>query len=238
MRRIGVEPADRDRLAAVAGVLSVVVFVVGQYVAPALVYPVEQIGGLVASFYTNYEGRLFAEAILFGVASALFLVFLGGLRAVLAPAEGQQPRLAPVVVAAGAVATGLVLLQAATLTALITLEENALGVRAQGGAWASRALFYLHGAVGDLALFPFAVFLAAAAAAMLRTGALPRWLGWVGAAFGLLVGLLAVGSMAGLDIGPADQVVFLLVAAWVAALAYWLGWPLPSAAGRADEAVD
>lgn len=232
------EPADRDRLAAVAGMLSVVVFVAGQYVAPALVYPVEQIGGLVASFYTNYEGRLLAEAILFGVASALFLVFLGGLRAVLAPAEGQQPRLAPVVVAAGAVATGLVLLQAATLTALITLEESALGVRAQGGAWASRALFYLHGAVGDLALFPFTVFLAAAAAAMLRTGALPRWLGWVGAAFGLLVGLLAVGSIAGLDIGPADQVVFLLVAAWVAALAYWLGWPLPSAAGRADEAVD
>jgi hypothetical protein len=233
-----VEAPGRDRVAAVAGMLFVVVLVVAQYVAPAPVYPVEQVGGLVASFYVNYEGRLLAEAILVGVASALFLVFLGGLRAFLSRAEGPQPRLAPVVVAAGAVTAGLVLLQAAILTALITLEGNELGVRAQGGSWASRALFYLQGAVGDLALFPFAVFLGAAAAVLLRTGVLPRWLGWVGAAFGLLVGVLAVGSVAGLDIGPADQVVFLLVAAWVAVLAFSLGWPLPFAAGRADAALD
>ena len=227
-----------DRVAAVAGMLSVVALVVGQYVAPAPVYPEEQVGGVTATFYVDYEGRLIAEAILLGAASMLFLFFLGGLRAFLAQAEGQQPRLAPVVVAAGAVTTGLVLLQAAILTALITLRGNELGVQAQGSVWAARALFYLEGAVGDLALFPFAVFLAAAAAALLRTGALPRWLGWVGAAFGLLVGVLAVGLIAGLDIGPADQVVFLLVAAWVAVLAFCLGWPLPSAAGRVDEALD
>lgn len=227
-----------DRVAAVAGMLSVVALVVGQYVAPAPVYPEEQVGGVTATFYVDYEGRLIAEAILLGAASVLFLFFLGGLRAFLAQAEGQQPRLAPVVVAAGAVTTGLVLLQAAILTALITLRGNELGVQAQGSVWAARALFYLEGAVGDLALFPFAVFLVAAAAALLRTGALPRWLGWVGAAFGLLVGVLAVGLIAGLDIGPADQVVFLLVAAWVAVLAFCLGWPLPSAAGRVDEALD
>lgn len=227
-----------DRVAAVAGMLFVVVLVVARYVAPAPVYPVEQVGGLTASFYVNYEGRLLTEAILAGVASMLFLVFLGGLWAFLARAEGQPPRLAPVVVAAGAVATGLVLLQAAILTALITLQGNELGVRAQGSSWAARALFYLHGAVGDLALFPFAVFLGAAAVVLLRTRVLPRWLGWVGATFGLLVGVLAVGVVAGLDIGPADQVVFLLVAAWVAVLAFCLGWPLPSAAGRAEEALD
>jgi hypothetical protein len=78
----------------------------------------------------------------------------------------------------------------------------------------------------------------AAAAVVLRTGVLPRWLGWAGVAFGLLVGLLAVGSIAGLDIGAADQVVFLLVAAWVAVLAFGVGWPLPSAAGAADEALE
>jgi hypothetical protein len=233
-----VERPGWDRVAAVAGMLFVVVLVVAQYVAPAPVYPVEQVGGLTASFYVNYEGRLLTEAILAGVASMLFLVFLGGLWAFLARAEGQPPRLAPVVVAAGAVATGLVLLQAAILTALITLQGNELGVRAQGSSWAARVLFYLHGAVGDLALFPFAVFLGAAAVVLLRTRVLPRWLGWVGATFGLLVGVLAVGVVAGLDIGPADQVVFLLVAAWVAVLAFCLGWPLPSAAGRAEEALD
>jgi hypothetical protein len=238
MGRIGMEAPGRDRVTAVAGILSVVVFVIGQYVAPVLVWPGEQIGGLVATFYANFEGRLLAEAILFGVASALFLIFLGGLWALLGRAEGQPPRLAPVVVAAGAVTVGLVLLQAAILTALITLEESSLGIQAQGGAVASRALFYLHGQVRNLALFPFAVFLGAAASVVLRTGVLPRWLGWVGVAFGLVVGVLAAGSIAGVDIGPADQVVFLLVVAWLAVLAFGVGWPLPSAARRGDEALD
>jgi ABC-type spermidine/putrescine transport system permease subunit I len=94
MGRISMEGPGRDRVAAVAGILSVVVFVIGQYVAPALVWPAEQVAGLVATFYVNFEDRLLAEAILFGVASALFLVFLGGLWAVLGRAEGQQPRLA------------------------------------------------------------------------------------------------------------------------------------------------
>jgi hypothetical protein len=67
------------------------------------------------------------------------------------------------VVAAGAVAAGLVLLQGAILTALVTLRGSELAMQAQGSAWAARALFYPEGAVGDLALFPFAVFLAAAA---------------------------------------------------------------------------
>jgi hypothetical protein len=40
------------------------------------------------------------------------------------------------------------------------------------------------------------------------------------------------------DIGPADQVVFLVVAAWLAVLAFGVGWPLPSAARRVDEAMD
>ena len=103
----------------------------------------------------------------------------------------------------------------------------------QGGAFASRALFYLHGEVGKPALFSFAAFLGATASAVLRTGVLARWLGWVGLALGLVVGVLAAGSIAGLDIRPPDQVVFLLVAAW---LAFGVGWPLPSAARR--EAVD
>jgi hypothetical protein len=236
--RIGMEGPSRDRVAAVAGILSVVVFVIGQYVAPVLVWPAEQVGGLVASFYVNFEGRLLAEAILFGVASALFLIFLGGLWAVLGRADSQQPGLAPVVVAAGAVVIGLVLLQAAILVALIALEESSLGVQAEGASPASRALFYLHGQVRNLALFPFAVFLGGAAAVVLRTGVLPRWLGWVGLAFGLVVGVLAAGSIAGVDIGSADQVVFLVVAAWLAVLAFGVGWPLPSVAGRVDEAVD
>jgi hypothetical protein len=225
-------------MAAVAGVLFVVALVVGQYVAPDLVYPEEQVGGVQLTFYVNYENALLAQAILFGVASALLLVFVGGLRAFLARAEGQDPRLASVVVAAGAVAAGLLLVQAAIVVALTALRGNEVGVHAQGSAWAARALFYLEGAVGDMVLFPFAVLLAAAAVVLLRTRVLPGWLGWVGVALAVLVGTLAVGLPAGLDIAPLDQVIALLALAWVAGLAFWLGWPLPSAAGRAGQAVD
>lgn len=127
------------------------------------------------------------------------------------------------------------LLQAAILTALVTLRGGELAMQAQGSAWAARALFYLEGAVGDLALFPFAVFLAAAA--LRRAGTLPRWLASAGVAAGLLVGVLAVGAIAGLDIGSGEQLVLLFVSAWVAVLAWSVGWPLPSAVGRAVPAT-
>lgn len=232
------EQLGRDRVAAVAGVLFVVAFVVGQYVAPDLVYPEEQVGGVQLTFYVNYEDQLLAQAVLYGVASMLLLVFVGGLRAFLARAEGQDPRWAPVVVAAGAVAAGLVLLRAAIVVALTALRGNEVGVHAQGSAWAARALFYLEGALRDMMLFPFAVFLAAAAVVLLRTRVLPRWLGWVGAGLAGLVGVLAIGLPAGLDIAPLDQAIALLALAWVAGLAFCLGWPLPSAAGRAGQALD
>jgi hypothetical protein len=233
-----VEQLGRDRVAAVAGVLFVVAFVVGQYIAPDLVYPEEQVGGVQLTFYVNYENALLAQAILFGVASMLLLVFAGGLRAFLARAEGQDPRWAPVVLAAGAVAAGLVLLRAAIVVALTALRGNEVGVHAQGSAWAARALFYLEGALRDMMLFPFAVFLAAAAVVLLRTRVLPRWLGWVGAGLAVLVGVLAAGLPAGLDIEPLDQAIALLALAWVAGLAFSLGWPLASAAGRAGQALD
>ena len=232
------EHLGRDRVAAVAGVLFVVAFVVGQYIAPDLVYPEEQVGGVQLTFYVNYENALLAQAILFGVASMLLLVFAGGLRAFLARAEGQDPRWAPVVVAAGAVAAGLVLLRAAIVVALTALRGNEVGVHAQGSAWAARALFYLEGAIRDMVLFPFAVFLAAAAVVLLRTGVLPGWLGWVGAGLAVLVGVLGIGLPAGLDIAPLDQAIALLALAWVAGLAFSLGWPLPSAAGRTGQALD
>jgi ABC-type spermidine/putrescine transport system permease subunit I len=76
-----VERPSRYTAAAVSGVLFVVVLLVGLYVAPDLVYPEEQVGGVSGSFYVNYESRLLAQAVLFGVASVLFLFFLGGLRA-------------------------------------------------------------------------------------------------------------------------------------------------------------
>jgi hypothetical protein len=233
-----VQDLGRDRVAAVAGVLFVVAFVIGQYVAPDLVYPEEQVGGVQLTFYVNYEHALLAQAILFGVASALLLVFVGGLRAFLARAEGQDGRLASVVVAAGAVAAGLVLVQAAIVVALTALRGNEVGVHAQGSAWAARALFYLEGAVTDMVLFPFAVLLAAASVVLLRTRVLPAWLGWVGAALAVLLGVLGIGLPAGLDIAPLDQAIALLALAWVAGLAFSLGWPLASAAGRAGQAVD
>ena len=177
---------DRDRLAALAGMLCMAVFVVGQYVAPELVWPEESVRGVVASFHVSFEGRLLAQAVLSAVASGLFLVVLGWLRAFLTRAEGQEPRLAPVVVAAGSVATVLVLLQASA----------ALPGGGAAANWGVAAL-----------------------------------LAWVGAAFGLLAGVLAVAAIAGLDIGAAGQAIFLIVAAWLVVLAFGGGWPLPGKGG-------
>lgn len=230
--------AGPDRVAAVAGMLFAVAYVVGDYIAPELVYPEEQVGGVVATFYANFKGRLLAQAALFGVASLLFLVFLGGLRAFLARAEGGETRLASAALAAGAVAIGLVLLRAATLIALIALREDEVSVKAEGSVWAARALFHLEGALGNMALFPLAALLVAAAVALLRARVLPRWLALAGGVLALVVVLLAVGSVVGMDLQTAGQAIVVLVLVWLAVLAFCLGWPLPSAAGRANEALE
>jgi hypothetical protein len=81
-------------------------------------------------------------------------------------------------------------------------RASELAVQAQGSAWAARALFSLE-AVGNAALFPFAVFLAAAALG--HAGTLPRWLRWAGSALAVLVALLAVGATADLDLDPAGR---------------------------------
>jgi hypothetical protein len=60
----------------------------------------------------------------------------------------------------------------------------------------------------------------------------------VGAALAVLLGVLGIALPAGLDIAPLDQAIALLALAWVAGLAFFLGWPLASAAGRAGQAVD
>jgi hypothetical protein len=73
---------------------------------------------------------------------------------------------------------------------------------------------------------------------VVRTRVLPGWLGWIGAVLGLIVGLLAAGSIVGLDIAPADQAILVLALVWVAALAICLDWLLPSAPRRAGEALD
>lgn len=65
-------PPGRDRVGALAGLASVAAFVAGQYVAPALVWPEEQVGGVQLSFYADDRGRLLAQAVLLGVAAALF----------------------------------------------------------------------------------------------------------------------------------------------------------------------
>jgi 3-hydroxyacyl-CoA dehydrogenase, NAD binding domain/3-hydroxyacyl-CoA dehydrogenase, C-terminal domain len=74
-----VKRPGRDRVAAVSGVLFVVVLSAGLYVAPDLVYPEEQVGGVSGTFYVNYESRLLAQAVLVGVASVLFLFFTDAL---------------------------------------------------------------------------------------------------------------------------------------------------------------
>jgi hypothetical protein len=96
-------PPGRDRVGALAGLASVAAFVAGQYVAPALVWPEEQVGGVQLSFYADDRGRLLAQAILLGVAAALFLRFLAGLRpAAVAAGLDLDPAGPPVFLASSA----------------------------------------------------------------------------------------------------------------------------------------
>ena len=120
-------PPGRDRVGALAGLASVAAFVAGQYVAPALVWPEEQVGGVQLSFYADDRGRLLAQAVLLGVAAALFLRFLAGLR--------------PAATAAGAVAAGLVALLAVGATAGLDLDPAGPPVFLASSVWVAVLAF-------------------------------------------------------------------------------------------------
>jgi hypothetical protein len=189
----------RDWIAPATG-LAFVVFAVLSFAIggepPGTDDPVEEI----VDHYLDNQDAVVASAILATVAALLLVFFANYLRGVLAAAESGGPKLSPLVLTGAAVmAVGITI----DSTLYLALAESAddidpTAVQALQALWDND---FLPIALGTT------IFLISAAGSILRTGALPRWLGWVGIALAVL------------SFTPIGWVAFLGGGLWVAALA-------------------
>jgi hypothetical protein len=134
---------------------------------------------------------------LFGL--ILFVPFLGYLFAVLRRAEGGDGWLSATAFGAGLVALAVKL---ASFAPFIAARKAGADTQIEG------ALIAMNDASFMLTLAPLGVMVAAASALIIRTGALPVWLGWAGAV--TACALLVNSAFLNAEFGPA----FLLFLLW------------------------
>jgi Domain of unknown function (DUF4386) len=138
-----------------------------------------------------------------------FAFFLGSLWACLRSAEGDGGWLSAAAFGGGLVALAVKLASVAPVLAVRASEGMDPGI--------AKALIAMNGASFDITFLPLGVMLLATAIVAVRTGALPRWLGWASAVVAL--GLLGALSAAVVSPSPPEWVflAMLLFALWTVA---------------------
>jgi hypothetical protein len=152
--------------------------------------------GKVVAYWTNHDGKEMTLSVLAAFAAIFLVWFASSLRSVLLRAEGGQGRLATVSFAGGVIAAvGITLFGGLAFTAADTAGEVPPAV--------TQTLSVMNADMFIPAVVGFFLFLFAAGLAILRTGALPAWLGWASIVIAIL------------SITPAGFVGFLAAIVWV-----------------------
>lgn len=220
-----------ERYGAVAGILFVILVVVGALIPGAPPSPDDSLRE-VANYYEDHTGTIKAGAFLTGLAAVAFLWFLGSLWSAIRRNE-ETRRLATIAVGGGIV--GLI-------TAVTSIALNATVALAidSAGATASvnpKFIYLLSSTIGGMGNFGVAVLVLAVGVAAVRTGVFP-------AAFGLVSLVLALGwIVAGLvvvtdatAIVTISFIVFLLWLIWVLVISFFLLRPQEQAEQAAPTA--
>jgi hypothetical protein len=174
-----------DRWMPLTGVVAVALWVIGVFVLEG-VSPDGESGEEILAYFDDEDTSIFIGAFLIALGTAFFLWFVGILRAALYAAEGPPGRLTAIAFA-GAVGKAVFDMGLAGATAAGALAADEADVLSPEGA---QAMFFIDDAFFIGAEFMGVVFMAAAAATILTTRALPAWLGWL--ALVIAVGLLIV----------------------------------------------
>jgi hypothetical protein len=148
----------------------------------------------VVPYFVDNRQRELAQTFLAGLGSIFFLWFLGSVWSYLRAAEGGTGRLSAVAFAGGIVTIVILLFSLTVNTAL------ADGMAQNADPGTSRAFYALVIQASDLTFFPLVAFTGASALVILRTKALPAWLGWLGIVVAVLS--LSRGTAFFVEVGP------------------------------------
>jgi hypothetical protein len=179
---------DDRRVTPLAGVLSVLLFVVGVFVAESADMPADDAtGAQIATFLADNLERLAISAAFWGVAVIALIWFLDGLRTHLLPASGQLARLAY----GFGFATGLFILASAVPDVAGALASDNLDRNLDPGA--AEVFDNLGDGFFIAAELMLVGFFLAVGLAAIRGRALPLWLGWISLALAVLALILPIG---------------------------------------------
>jgi hypothetical protein len=184
----------------------------------------------VLRYFADNDTRVLWQAFMFGLAGICFLWFFGTVAGLLRRAEpATAGRLPAIVVAAAAAGAAFHGVGVASFSAL-----------ANSVAPVGRPLFDLGNMVWTLTNFPAITLAAAVSLGVLRSGLLPDWVAWIGAAY-IVLGLIdAFGRTAGdsTTFGPGGAfgtLTFLVFLVWVLVTSLLLTQSMaPSAASRRE----
>jgi hypothetical protein len=193
-----------ERFAPLAGVLFLVLVIVAVIVGGESPSADDSLQTILDYFKGDRDSAL-AASIILGSATVPFLWFAGVLRSVLAAAEGPPARLANTALSGAIViAVGVLLLAGFTFTAADTVND--VPPQTTQTLSALQADFYFP------VLFGTAVFMLASGLAIVRSVALPAWLGWVALVLGV----------AALTFSPASFFATILMIVWTAVVGVML----------------
>jgi len=185
---------SRNWLAA-AGLLYVLVWVIGLLMGSDSPGLAVSSADLAAHFLAHRSAHLIQSYLIDGVAGVAVLIFAGSLASVFRKFDdSQNATLTSVLLGAGVATASVSLVQAGLQEVLVNPDVLA------AGDGSIRTILVLINTTDTFKLLALALFSGAASALILRTHALPRWLGWLGAA---LSAALIIGGLSFLLDSPA-----------------------------------
>jgi hypothetical protein len=214
--------AKWEQLGAAAGLLFVILLLVGGFIAGTPPDPDDSAREF-QEYIVDNETALKIGSYLNGLAIFPFLIFLGSLWSRVRGAGDETRRLATVLAGAGVVGVALASVGTA-VTATMALRIEELG---GGGA---KFFFTLSTVTTGMTAFAVATLVAAVSTATIRARVFPSWLGPAGAVLAeawLIAGLSVATDATG--IGFLGFIVFLLWLVWVLVISFFLYRPQPAA---------
>lgn len=194
-----------ERWAALSGLVAVALWAIGVVIDESSSLPGDDPNEIL-SWFQDESNTILVGAFIFMLGSLFFLIFLGALRARLVEAEGRRALLTAIAFGAGIVATAMTLLIPGPNLAGALAEDDLTPEAAQALTVMDDAFF-----VG--AELAAALLLAATGFAILRYGALPRWLAWISFLFALWLLIPPIG-WAGLLVGVPLWTIIVALLLW------------------------
>lgn len=178
---------DERRVTPLAGVLSVVLFIIGIIVLESDAPGDKATGAELADYFAGNLSKLAVGGVIFGVGAIALIWFLDGVRSRIAPASAQLARLAY----GFGFATALFLVASAMPDVAGAFLSDNLDRNLDGGA------AEVFSGIGDSFFFAAEVmlvgFFLAVGLAAIQARALPAWLGWISLVFAVLALIPPIG---------------------------------------------